>query len=107
MPKRLTYHPSADVAAGWTPDGKKVLFSSNRNSYSRFAELYLADLNGGLEEKLPLPAGYDGSFAADGKHLAYVPMGRAFSAWKRYRGGMTTPIWLADLSTSKGREDPA
>jgi len=106
VPKRLTYHPSPDVAAGWTPDGKKVLFSSNRNSYSRFAELYLADLNGGLEEKLPLPAGYDGSFAADGKHLAYVPMGRAFSAWKRYRGGMTTPIWLADLSTSKVEKIP-
>ena len=24
-PRRLTYHPGADVALGWTPDGKNVL----------------------------------------------------------------------------------
>src|SRR5262249_50225393 len=32
VPKRLTYHPGADLVSGWTNDGKRVLFSSNRNS---------------------------------------------------------------------------
>ena len=41
VPKRLTWHPDADVALGWTRDGRKILFSSARNSYSRFRELYL------------------------------------------------------------------
>src|SRR5215471_10592978 len=31
VPKRLTYHPAPDRALGWTPDGKRVLFVSNRN----------------------------------------------------------------------------
>ncbi|HNC42874.1 MAG TPA: protease, partial [Acidobacteriota bacterium] len=30
VPRRLTFHPGADRVAGWTPDGKNVLFRSNR-----------------------------------------------------------------------------
>ena len=33
-PRRLTYHPGDDIAVGWTPDGKNVLFTSQRASYS-------------------------------------------------------------------------
>src|SRR2546421_3515512 len=28
VPRRLTYHPGDDFVLGWTPDGKKILFSS-------------------------------------------------------------------------------
>src|SRR5690349_23947876 len=38
-PKRLTWHPGADIATGWTPDGKKVLFHSNRRSEEHTSEL--------------------------------------------------------------------
>ena len=106
VPKRLTWHPDSDVALGWTPDGKKVLFSSTRNSYSRFGELYLAGMEGQLEEKLPLPIGFEGSYSPDANRIAYVPMARAFYAWKRYRGGMTTPIWIATLSNSRVEKIP-
>jgi hypothetical protein len=39
--------------------------------------------------QLPLPMGEDASYAADGAHLAYVPIinWSARTAWKRYRGG--------------------
>ena len=37
---------------------------------------------------------------ADGKRLAYVPTPKWQDAWKRYRGGQTTPIWIADLADS-------
>ena len=100
VPRRLTWHPDADTALGWTRDGKRVLFSSTRTSYSRFRELFLVGLDGGLEEKLPLPMGFEAAFSPDGDRLAYVPLSRAFSAWKRYRGGQTTPIWIATLSNS-------
>ena len=33
VPKRLTWHPSPDVVLGWSPDGKKIIFSSPRESY--------------------------------------------------------------------------
>ena len=31
---------------------------------------------------------------------------RAYIAWKRYRGGQTTPIWIADLSDSSVEKVP-
>ncbi|MGA2362539.1 MAG: PDZ domain-containing protein [Candidatus Aminicenantales bacterium] len=100
VPRRLTWHPAADTVLGWTPDGRRVLFTSARNSYSRFSELYTVGLDGGLEEKVPLPMGYEAAFSPDGKRLAYVPLPRAFAAWKRYRGGRTTPVWIAGLADS-------
>ncbi|MGZ7066314.1 MAG: S41 family peptidase, partial [Candidatus Aminicenantales bacterium] len=100
VPRRLTWHPAADVVLGWTPDGKRVLFASGRNAYSRFSELYTVGLNGGLEEKLPLPIGYEAAYSPDGQRLAYVPIARAFTAWKRYRGGETTRVWIANLADS-------
>ncbi len=42
-----------------------------------------------------LASAADQAYSPDGSRLAYVPMRRAFSAWKHYRGGDTTPIWLA------------
>lgn len=100
IPKRLTWHPVADSVLGWTPDGEKILFSSSRTSFSRFRELFTVGLKGGFPQKLPLPMGHEGSFSPDGESIAYVPLSRAFYAWKRYRGGLATPIWLADLSDS-------
>ena len=106
VPKRLTWHPAPDTVLGWTRDGKKVLFSSPRTSYSRFRELFLVDLQGGLEEKLPLPMGFEAAYSPEGDRLAYVPLSRAFGAWKRYRGGQATPIWIASLSNSRVEKIP-
>ena len=100
VPKRLTWHPAADTVLGWTPEGRKILFTSNRTSYSRFSRLFTVSLDGGLEDELPLPMGQEGAYSPDGSQIAYVPIGRAFYAWKRYRGGMTTPIWIASLSNN-------
>jgi tricorn protease len=100
VPKRLTYHPDGDTVLGWSRDGKKVLFSSARTSYSRFRELYFVSVDGGWEEKLPLPMGFEATFSPNGDRMAYVPLSRAFTAWKRYRGGQATPIWIASLSNS-------
>ena len=106
VPKRLTWHPAPDNVLGWTPDGKRILFSSPRTSSSFFSKLFTVGLEGGFEEEVPLPMGYEASYSPDGRQLAYVPMGRAFYAWKRYRGGRTTPIWLATLSTGHVEKVP-
>jgi len=101
VPKRLTYHPAADLTRGWTPDGKNVLFSSARNSYEvALDHLYTVPAAGGFATLLPLPSGEEATFSADGSHLAYVPHGIWQQAWKRYHGGQTTPIWIADLKDS-------
>ncbi len=102
VPKRLTWHPGADATQGWTPDGKRVLFSSGRSAApAGYQQLFTIGLDGGAEQRLPLPIGYEGAYSPDGARIAYVPLQRAFTMWKRYRGGRTTPIWLADLATSR------
>ncbi|MFN2453720.1 MAG: PDZ domain-containing protein [Pyrinomonadaceae bacterium] len=106
VPRRLTYHPGADVVQSWTPDGKGILFRSSRNSYSRFNRLFTIALDGGLEREIPLPMAEEGSYSPDGSRLAYVPLGRAFTIWKRYRGGRTTPIWIANLQDSSVERIP-
>jgi tricorn protease len=99
-PRRLTYHPGPDGVAGWTPDGKQVLFYSTRSSFSRFLRLFTVPVEGGLPTELPLPEATRGAFSPDGRRLAYTPVPKAFNAWKRYRGGLASPIWIADLADS-------
>jgi len=107
QPKRLTYHPGADDVMGWTPDGKNVLFRSTRHSYYRFnGQLYTVSVDGGFAQELPLPIAEEGSLSPDGTHVAYVPHGQWQPAWKHYRGGQTTPIWIADLKDSSIQKIP-
>jgi tricorn protease len=106
VPRRLTWHPAPDTVLGWSPDGRKILFSSNRESFASPVQLYTMDVNGTFPDKVPLPWGWEGAFSPDGARLAYVPMRRAFTAWKRYRGGDTTPIWLATLANSRIEKVP-
>jgi tricorn protease len=98
VPRRLTHHPDIDEAAGWTPDGKRVLFRSARTSPSGIPTLFTVGLDGGFAEALPLPTGVSGSFSADGARLAYVPTMQWQRAWKRYKGGQTTPVWIVSLA---------
>lgn len=105
-PKRLTAHPAPDVAVGWTPDGKSVLFSSTMLSNTDHPRLFTVSKDGGVPRALPLPSGVEGCFSPDGSHLAYVSHSLWELAWKRYRGGQTTTIWLADLATSRVRGIP-
>jgi tricorn protease len=103
-PRRLTWHPGPDIAIGWTPDSKRVLFRSGREAYADFDRLYTVPVEGGVPEALPMWRGEDGWFSPDASRLAYVPNLKWQAAWKRYRGGQTTPIYivkLGDLSLEK------
>src|SRR5438093_10596197 len=66
-PKRLTCHPGADIADGWTPDGKKVLFHSNRESYADFDRVYTVPVEGGPAEVLPMWRGEAAWFSQIGR----------------------------------------
>jgi tricorn protease len=103
-PRRLTWHPQQDQAVGWTPDGKRVLFVSDRDAYADFTRLYTVPVEGGVPEVLPMWRAQDAWFSPDAKRIAYVPNIIWQTAWKRYRGGQTTPIYivrLSDLSLEK------
>jgi tricorn protease len=101
VPKRLTWHPSPDTPVAFTPDGKQILFRSNRSTPARGVRLYTMSVDGGPATEVPLPLANQGSYSADASKLAYTPLEPAFAAWKRYAGGRTSPIWIANLADSK------
>jgi len=112
IPRRITYHPDADRVVGWTPDGSHILFRSNRTSFSRFTQLFTVPAEGGLPQPLPLPMACTGAYSPDGRRMVYAPLDGGqfapgftnFVAWKRYRGGEASYLWLvnfADLSITR------
>ena len=97
-PLRLTWHPATDVVVGWTPDGKKILFQSSREAYADFDRIYAVPATGGVPEALPMWRAETGSYSPDATRFAYVPNLKWQQAWKRYRGGQTTPIYIVRLN---------
>ncbi|MFO1468962.1 MAG: PDZ domain-containing protein [Steroidobacteraceae bacterium] len=107
VPRRLTWDATRSRVAGWTPDGQQVLFTSQRASYSDFPKLFTVRADGtGPAHPLPLPSAAQGSISADGRTLAYVPFEQWQDAWKHYRGGQTTPVWLLDMKTLEVEKIP-
>ena len=81
-------------------------------SHSRYTQLFTVAAEGGLPEVLPLPMACMGQYSPDGKRMVYAPIDGGqfapgftnFVAWKRYRGGAASYLWIvnfADLATVK------
>ena len=99
-PRRLTYHPGADVAQAFTADGRRVLFTSGRNAFTgAHSQLYTVSIDGGAEDRLPIPNAYQATFSPDGKRVAYNALPPAFTQWKHYRGGRNSVITLYTSGT--------
>jgi tricorn protease len=100
-PKRLTWHPGADQVQGWTAEGKSIVFASSRATWapSGAPRFWTVSVDGGVEEPMLLPRGYQGKISADGTQIAY----RMNNSWdeerRNYRGGQNRPIWIVDLKT--------
>jgi tricorn protease len=109
-PRRLTFHP-ADLGemrmsrtgdmVGWTPDGKRILFSSRRAAFAGgVVQLFTLPAEGGPVDQAPLVRAAQGSLSPDGARIAYVANIQWQPEWKRYRGGQTTSIWIAKIADS-------
>lgn len=107
-PRRLTYHPndfpndlnggrSSFTTVTWTPDGKRIVFSSPRVAPTiRAFKLFEVPIEGGFAAPLPLSRGTGVSFSADGARIAYL-QAQNIPLWKHYRGGATSSISIARL----------
>ena len=91
--KQITNFGCASFAPTFTPDGKKILFASNKhNCDSRHFELFLMNLDGTGLEQVTSFGGFTSfpEFSPDGKKLVFV------SSWKatgRYEFNIFTADW--------------
>jgi len=100
--KNLTNTRGYDAEGGWSPDGKKMVFASNRQAYvtklskedeerlkidkQYFMEIYTADADGSNVKRLTEVPGYDGGpfFSANGKRICwrrFTPKGDVAEVW--------------------------
>ncbi len=89
----------------WTPDGKRVLFRSWRESFEMWFErlFTVAVDNPGLPEALELPEGGLAAYSPDGAQLAYNRQFRNFRTWKYYRGGLAQDLWRWDFQRQESK----
>ena len=100
-PRQLTFHTADDNVVGWSPDGKKVLFTSIRGkgAFPSVSTLFEIGVDGGTEQPVPTDWGSSASYSPDGKHMAFT---RHPAVWSRkhYRGAYAADIWVRDISAN-------
>ena len=98
---RVTWHPASDEVVGWHPVSGKIIFSSARNSWSRFSRLFMVRPDGSGLEELIMHEAVQGSFSPDGKRIAYNRVSREGRTWKRYRGGTAQEVYVFDFEKNE------
>ena len=110
VPRQLTFYPAKgpltprwgwdNQVYGWSPDGKRIYFKSQRDSWALpIARLYSVSVEGGPAEALPMPEAGSGDFAPDSSKIVYSPQSRDFRPEKRYGGGQANALYIFDLKT--------
>lgn len=107
-PKRLTWHPGADLVRGWTSDGLNVLFASGRVRVPtpQADQLWTVSTKGGMPTQFAIPRVADGKFSPDDKHFVYEEIVPWESEFRNYRGGQNSPLRIIDFKTSMVEKMP-
>ncbi|HYV00155.1 MAG TPA: PDZ domain-containing protein [Pyrinomonadaceae bacterium] len=110
VPRQLTFYPAKgpftprwgwdNQVYGWTADGKRIIFKSQRDSWALpIARLYSVLVEGGPAEALPMPEAGSGDYSPDSSKIVYSPQSRDFRPEKRYGGGQANALYIFDLKT--------
>jgi tricorn protease len=92
-PRRLTWHPADDLVQGFSPDGKAVIFVSDREAkFYTDPHVYSVPVEGGFPKRLVAFNVSRAAYSPDGKFMAFNSLDDAFLIWKGYRGGQVSVI---------------
>ncbi len=98
-PKRLTWHPSGATVAGWTPDGKQILYASGRDYAPKPSNrLWTISKEGGVPTMVSEQRGAKGSFSPDASKVVIDVISRWETEFRNYRGGQNTPLVILNLA---------
>lgn len=106
QPVRRTWHPDDDEVRGWNSNGEIVFTSSRHHWNGLYADLYTLALDAGLPTRLPIGKAAAADFSPDDDYVVFAPIQDSSDIWKRYRGGMTSPLWIVDISDYSHVEIP-
>lgn len=110
--KQLTHAKGYDAEATLSPDGKKMIYTSDKDGD---LELYIMDLKSGKEKRVTHTVGYDGGawFSPDGKKIIWrASRPQTEAQVKEYKEllaeGLVAPtnmeVWVADADGSNARQ---
>ena len=101
--RRLTFDlrpkSSGNLVVAWTPNGRDIVFLSDRSAWAfKVLQAFSVPLDGG--EIRPEPLGQAGrlSFSPDGLSIAYTRTFTDLASRKRYLGGQAEDIFTYDLA---------
>jgi Tol biopolymer transport system component len=108
---RFTSHELEETNPVWSPDGKQIVFRSNRDK--GVGNLYLKDADGAAPEKPLLPSGPNRiptDWSADGQYIVYTeidPKTRA-DIWRlpMFGDGKPIPLVQDEFAEQGGRLSP-
>jgi len=96
--RQLTFLSTGDSVLYWTPDSKRILFSTSRGARAFGSPLYSVPVDGGLPEPLGVDVASSGMIRQDGGMLAFNRLGARY--WRKgYKGNASDNIWTLDLKT--------
>lgn len=94
-PERLTWFGSVTQVAGWHPNGKSVLASSDwRQPFRKTLHLLSIPLDGGQPTPIRVGPARSISYEANGPGVVVGRNSGDPSRWKRYRGGTAGTLWV-------------
>ncbi|GMW01046.1 MAG: hypothetical protein AMXMBFR84_21830 [Candidatus Hydrogenedentota bacterium] len=112
-PANLTNAVGYDAEGSWSPDGRLIVFASNREAYNRaltdaekelldrdpsyFMDLYVMNADGSNVQRITASPGYDGGpfFSPDGSRII----------WRRFsEDGATAEVYTAALDGTDSRQ---